>query len=111
MKEAKSGVGYLLTALQKGIPVIVGVDDRPGSSNPDTDNTTDHFVVIVGSGSDAAGNFFRFFDNASGDPAQGASVNNKLYYDSKTGYIKGRSQTAYASGLNDYVVTMIRKSK
>lgn len=108
---AKNGVGYLLSALQRGIPVIVGVDDNPGSPNPNTDNTTDHFVVIVGSGTDSKGNYFTFYDNASGDPVQGTNPNNKLYYNPTTGLIKGRSQTNYASGLNDYIVTMIRKSK
>ena len=109
--NAKNGVGYLLSALQRGIPVIVGVDDQPGSPNPGTDNTTDHFIVIVGSGSDANGNYFTFYDNASGDPSQGTNPNNKLYYDPSTGLIKGKSQTTYASGLSDYIVTMIRKSK
>lgn len=108
---AKNGVGYLLSALQRGIPVIVGVDDQPGSPNPNTDNTTDHFVVIVGSGSDSNGNYFTFYDNASGNPLQGTNANNKLYYNAATGLIRGKSQTDYASGLNDYTVTMIRKSK
>lgn len=108
---SKNGVGYLLSALQRGIPVIVGVDDQNGSSTPQTDNTTDHFIVIVGAGSDSNGMFFTFYDNASGDPVKGANPNNKLYYDPSTGLIKGRSQTPYAAPLRDYVVTMIRKSK
>ncbi|MFZ5977331.1 MAG: hypothetical protein EO766_06320 [Hydrotalea sp. AMD] len=111
ISAAKNGVGYLLSALQRGIPVIVGVDDKPGSSNPNTDNTTDHFVVIIGAGSDSKGKYFTFFDNASGNPNQGANPENKLYYNELTGLIKGKSQTDYASGLNDYIVTMIRKSK
>jgi hypothetical protein len=43
--------------------------------------------------------------------SQGTNVNNKLYYNPSTGIIKGKSQTDYANGLNDYIVTMIRKSK
>lgn len=108
---AKNGVGYLLSALQRGIPVIVGVHDQPGSPNTRTDNTTDHFIVIVGSGSDANGNYFTFYDNASGDPNQGTHPSNKLYFNPSTGLIKGKSQTDYARGLDDYIVTMIRKSK
>ena len=108
---SKNGVGYLLSALQRGMPVIVGVDDQNGSSNPLTDNTTDHFIVIVGSGSDSNGMYFTFYDNAAGDPVKGAHPSNKLYYDPSTGLIKGRSQTNYASQLRDYIVTMIRKSK
>lgn len=111
VNNAKTGVGYLLSALQRGIPVIVGVDDRDGSSNTGTDATTDHFVVITGSGTDAGGNYFTFFDNASGDPAQGANPRNKLYYNASTGLISGHSYTDYASSLRDYKLTMIRKSK
>ncbi len=107
----KDGIGYLIAALKRGIPVIVGVDDRPESSNPQTDNTTDHFVVIVGMGTDAKGDYFTFYDNASGDRSQGTSSGNKLYFNPVTWLITGRSQTNYASGLRDYIVTMIRKSK
>jgi hypothetical protein len=57
---ASSGVSYLISALQRGIPIIVGVDDQPGSANPATDNTTDHFIVIVGMGTDANGNYLLF---------------------------------------------------
>ncbi|MCA6439135.1 MAG: hypothetical protein IM581_04355 [Chitinophagaceae bacterium] len=112
INAAKNGVGYLISALQRGIPVIVGIDDEVGSSNPGTDNTTDHFVVIVGAGSDADGHYFTFFDNATGSPTQGASAGNKLYYNSATGKISGRSQAIdYAASRRDYIVTMIRKSK
>ena len=107
----KDAIGYLISALQRGIPVIVGIDDIDGSSNPQTDNTTDHFVVIVGMGTDSKGNYFSFYDNASGDPSQGTNPDNKLYFDSSTWLIKGKSQTYYGSQVRDYIVTMIRKSK
>jgi hypothetical protein len=107
----KEGIGYLISALSRGIPVIVGVDDTPGSSNPQTDNTTDHFIVIVGMGTDSKGNYFTFYDNASGHSNQGTNPNNKLYFDSSKMQLTGRSQTDYASVLRDYIVTMIRKSK
>ena len=110
---AKNAAGYLISALQRGIPVIVGVDEQAGSPNPNTDNTTDHFIVIIGMGTDANGIYFTFYDNASGDPSQGANTNNKLYYNPSTGLITGKSQTDYAkaSFRYDYKVTMIRKSK
>ncbi len=110
--SVKDGIGYLISALQRGIPVIVGVDDQSGSSNPATDNTTDHFVVIVGMGTDATGKYFTFYDNASGDVTLGASPNNKLYYNPTTGKITGQSQTPYAiSSPRNYTITMMRKSK
>lgn len=104
------GLSYLKYALSKGIPVIVGVDDAPGNPMAMQIKPPDHFIVIVGMGTDSKGNYFSFFDNASGDANLGASPNNKLYYDSVTGLIQGTSDTPYASGLI-YTLTQIRKSK
>lgn len=110
--NSDNAVGYLNAALGKGIPVVVGVDDAPGSSNPMTDNSTDHFVVIVGSGTDAKGNFYRFYDNSTSWQSTGTSDDNKLYYNPTTGMIEGQSQTTYASNCpHDYILTQVRKSK
>lgn len=113
------GLNYLKYALSNGVPVIVGVDDAPGvpknkdgtPGNPDL--TTDHFIVIVGMGSNINGNYFQFYDNASGYSSQGANSLNLLYYNNTTGIISGRSQTSYAQtpGLHNYIITHIRKSK
>lgn len=110
--KLSQGLSYLKYALSNNIPVIVGVDNHSGSSNPKTDNTTDHFIVIVGMGTDTNGKkYFSFYDNASGIPDKGAHQNNRLYYNSSTGLISGTSQaTPYATGLI-YTITMIRKSK
>ncbi len=64
-------------------------------------------------GTDSNGTYFRFYDNASGLPSQGANSGNKLYYNSSSGTIEGESQTDYAiqNNLNPYRITMIRKSK
>lgn len=109
--KLSQGLSYLKYALSAGIPVIVGIDDAPGHPR-NLDKTTDHFIVIVGMGTDSFGKFFRFYDNASGEVAQGASDNNKLYYNSATGLITGNSQTDYAKKQPlPYTITMIRKSK
>lgn len=105
------GVGYLFHALENGIPVIVGIDNRPGDpGNPD--QSTDHFVVIVGAGSDSKGYFFRFYNNSTDWISKGAHDENKLYFDPITGKLLGKSQTAYANqpDKHDYIVTQIRKS-
>ncbi len=110
----KETITYLISSLQNGNPVIVGVDDQAGSPNCATDCTTDHFIVIVGMGTDVNGaKYFTFFDNASGDVSQGANPLNKLYYNSSTGIITGKSQTDYAKASlrYDYIVTQIRKNK
>ena len=108
--ELSKGVSYLKYALTNNIPVIVGVDFKPGSPNPGTDNTTDHFVVIVGMGSDSNGMYLIFYDNAVNDPNGGANTNNKLYYNNTTKKFQGQSQSTY--GVDKiYTITMIRKSK
>lgn len=111
LTESLKGISYLKYALENDIPVIVGVDNHSGSPNKNTDNTTDHFIVIVGMGTDTTGKYFQFYDNASGNTSQGASPLNKLYYNSRIGIISGTSQAnPYAVGLI-YTITMIRKSK
>lgn len=109
--QLNDGLSYLKYALSNGIPVIAGVDLKSGTStNPGTDNTTDHFIVIVGMGQDSNGKYFRFYDNATGNQLSGTHEDNKLYYNSATGKISGYSKATYAQGL-PYTITMIRKSK
>lgn len=98
--------------MANGIPVIVGIDDKIGHPG-NLDQSTDHFVVIVGMGTDSKGRFFRFYDNASGDPSQGASVENKLYIKYPQRIFTGVTQcTGYRGETEyDYIMTMIRKSK
>lgn len=109
--QLSQGLSYLKSALSRGIPVIVGVDDAPGHTG-NLDNTTDHFIVIVGMGHNTNGNYFQFYDNASSNASQGASPLNLLYYNSTTGKISGSSQTSYGQGQPyPYILTMIRKSK
>ena len=110
---AKSGVNYIITKLQSGKPVIVGVDNRPGTpSSTNADGKTDHFVTIVGSGIDANGKYFTFFDNATNLESKGCNIYNKLYYNENTGIISGYSA---ANGTpptyHDYIVTQIRKNQ
>jgi hypothetical protein len=104
------GLSYIRYALAAGIPVIAGVDDQPGSPTPGTDNTTDHFIVIVGMGTNTTGKYLQFYDNADGTMSRGASSSNLLYYDANSGYVQGTSEARYAQGLI-YRLTMIRKSK
>jgi hypothetical protein len=104
------GLSYIRYALAAGIPIIVGIDDQPGSANPQTDNTTDHFIVIVGMGTNSTGKYLQFYDNADATNSRGTSSSNLLYYDDVTGYVQGTSEARYAQGLT-YRVTMIRKSK
>lgn len=117
--ELKKSISYIGYALGKGIPVIVGVDNKAGSSNPRTDETTDHFVVIVGMGSENGKNYLIYYDNAFGDASLGTHSANKFYYDEINGVMKNTIksnppyETSYYGRLleYDYIMTMVRKSK
>ena len=103
----------LRDAIKNNIPIMVGVDDGAGAAN--TDKVTDHFVIIVGMGTDATGNYFLFHDNATGNKEVGASAENKLYCDCVNFWLKGsadiRNTYAQNAGYDHYLVTQIRKSK
>lgn len=107
------GVKYLKGAIKNNIPVMVGVDDGAGAAN--ADKVTDHFVIIVGMGTDSTGNYFLFHDNATGNKEVGASTENKLYCDCVNFWLKGsadsRNRYAQNARYDYYLVTQIRKSK
>lgn len=122
--SVKKAITYINTALSQGKPVIIGVDVKPGQASPPyTDNSTDHFVVIVGSGTDNNGRYYRFYDNSTNNPIYGASVNNKLYYNPTTKLISGNTTSAYDNaitqsssvgiqhGLHPFIITQVRKLK
>jgi hypothetical protein len=110
-----NAITYITGALQAGIPVIVGVDCRPGTSLGSQDNTTDHFVTIVGMGVDVGTNknYFRYYDCSTYSLSQGTRSTNRLLYDNLTGIIRGLSPTLYANtaGFTPYKITQVRRSK
>lgn len=107
-------ITYLIDALSKKIPVLIGVDNRPGTlSTSNLDGCTDHFVVIVGMGTDTKGRYFQFVDNSSSNIIEGASYSNRLYYNATTGKITGKTaniQYRNMPGMYDYIVNQVRKS-
>jgi hypothetical protein len=117
VSDAQSAVKYINSALTKGIPIIVGVDAFKGRIKENNDASTDHFIVIVGSGTDNKGNFYRFYDNSTSNVRDGTSNANKLYYNNATGIISGNTQSAYDnvdaqendSTRHPYIVTQVRK--
>lgn len=108
-----NGVKYLKKALSEGIPVMVGIDDEDGSKN--TDKITDHFVVIIGMGTDEMGNYFLFDDNATGEIDIGTSNKNRLYCLCEDWLIRGvadkRNRYFNKCTYQSYTVTQIRESK
>ena len=111
--EFNKAVDYIKSSLENGIPVFVGVDDQAGASN--SDNTTDHFIVIVGMGYDEEkGNYFTAYDNATPYPNEGTSDQNRLYVDYENNVIQsdGRFPNNYARNVSrPYTVTQVRQSR
>jgi hypothetical protein len=90
-----------------GKPIMVGVNYDYGSPNPETDNTTDHFVVIVGRGSDERGNYFTYFDNVGGRENGTNTEINRFYLD-EIGNLNVASGGSYMSSGQ---VTQVRPGK
>ena len=110
-KQFEKGIIYLKQALSKKIPVIVGVDDDYEKTNDDL--TTEHFIVIVGMGSDTNGNYFTFYDNATSDINDGTSSDNRLYCKCSKLRLEGIALNDYFNNTKKqkYVVSQIRESK
>ncbi len=109
-KNTEKAVSYINQILEAGNPVMVGVDDQDGFAKSNGDESTDHWIVIVGRGNDNKGNYFLFYDNATGCGESGASDNNRLYYDADSGEIKGRAdekRNRYAAKRRDYIITQV----
>lgn len=113
LNETKKAISYMISSLSKKIPVLIGVDNRNGAPVENLDKSTDHFVVVVGMGTDSNGKYFQFVDSATDNPSTGASWRNRLYYSSSTGKITGKTAIdGYRSlaGMRDYTITQVRKS-
>lgn len=110
-EQTEKAVGYIKNALEKGVPVVVGVDDEDGSPG-NYDKTTDHFLVVVGMGNDENGNYFRVYENATSDKSEGTAPNNKLYYNSECSKIEGiqKFDNSYSESVRCYVVSQVRES-
>lgn len=110
-----NGVEYLKKTIQDKIPVMVGVDD--GDEKYNTDKTTEHFVTVVGMGSDKNGNYFLFYDNAVGNHKMeiGTSSENKLYCKCSEFKLEGKGDKRIdyiqQSKKKKYIITQIRKTK
>jgi len=97
----RKGVDYLRQSIKNHIPVLVGIDYT--SKNPNDDGTTDHFVTVVGMGTDNIGNYFTYYDNFSAHRWKGVDPENKLYCNCEELMIKRND--------GDYRISQIRTSK
>lgn len=100
----KQAVNYLKTALKNNTPVMCGVERKTGSSS--NDGISDHFIVIVGMGTDEKGNYFLFYDNAVTNTKIGTSLDNKLYC-----YCKEHKIEGVGDDRNTYILSEISYKK
>lgn len=106
-----AGVNYLKKAIFNKIPVMVGVEHSSGASS--ADKVTDHYVIVVGMGTDSKGKYFSFYDNSTGDIDVGTSSDNRIYVNCEDFSLigVGSADNSYImSGYGKYIVTQIRES-
>ncbi len=106
--ETKKAISYLLDALSKGIPVMVGVHDGRTGGNR-TDGTTDHWLVVTGSGTDAYGSFFTFAQTDTEHPLKAFQSSFKLRYIAGKGLVT--DCTSAVGCVPGKIVSQVRKSK
>lgn len=103
--NSKDGKKYIDTQLKTNKVVLVGVDDgRTESYN--TDDTTEHFLVIVGKGCENGAIFYRYFDVGTKHISKGTNLTNKLYL-KNDGKISGNSP----GGNKIYTIAQVRRNK
>ncbi len=112
--ETRKAISYMINSLSAKVPVLIGIDNRPGAPSANKDKSTDHFVVVIGMGTDDKGKkYFQFLDSATDNRSTGASYANRLYYNPTSGKITGKTAIlGYRNipGMYDYIVTQVRKS-
>lgn len=104
-----NAISCLDRELSEGNPVIVGVDHSPGDTG-NSDNTTDHFVVITGRGYDSSkGKYYYTYMETARSSANATSAcdttNNRFYYDPSVPSLKDDSAYGHPKG---YTVTQVR---
>lgn len=115
----QKGIDYLDQELEKGNPVLVGVRHSYRVVEPDKskrvdgikyeknyDNTTDHYVVVVGRGYENSKRYFLFYEVGTIKSDKGQHDNNRLYVNDNT--ITGNPQ--HNTG-REYTLTQIRGNK
>ena len=108
IESRKNGFEKINSELEAGRPVMIGVDYQNGSSNPNTDGTTDHFIILTGRGIDKRGKLFYTADeNVDNNSVEaGTSKTQNRFYLQPDQTLKGG--TCYRGGMQ---VTQVRPVK
>ena len=107
-KDIQKGLAVIHEHLDNGIPIIVGVDHSLGDTG-NVDETTDHWILIVGRKTDADGIHFLFFDPQTGNKSIGTSDKNRLTV--QEDYTLKGSYRVGSKYEKKYCVTMVRPTK
>ncbi len=104
-EDARAGIDHINSELEAGNPVIVGVNHTLG--NTYNEGTTDHFVVIVGRGTDEGGNaFYNFYEVGTSREGSGTSNKNRFTLNSDNS-LTGSPEY---SEKKRYTVSQVRKN-
>ena len=102
------GIDLINEYLDDGIPIIVGVDYHDGHPG-NADETTDHWLVIVGRATTGNQTCYRYYDAQTGHVSIGTSSDNTLCeQDDHTLTDVYREGSTYE---RTYTVTMVRPSE
>ncbi len=122
IQNVVNGILYTVKSLEIGIPVIFGVNCQNYPSENNSDESTNHHIIIVGMGNDGQNYFlgwdlaclFSNYNNPSEFNVQDAiSVTNKIYLDKNwPGLLQARNTWSnfYACNRQPYKVTQIFKT-
>jgi RHS repeat-associated protein len=112
-KTLEAAYSKINESLKSGSPVIVGVDYTSiQKANKQTDNTTDHFIVIVGRGIDDKGMYYEFYDNATSQQSSGTNTTINRLYIQKDGTLTGETTWGDSSGSDiNFKVTQVRPNQ
>jgi len=107
-ENTKKAIAYLDQELEKGFPVLLGVRHSYKSEEQNYDNTTDHYVTVVGRGCESNKRFFRFYEVGTSNSVNGQHDDNKLFVNenwSITGSPKNKPDR------RTYTLTQVRGNK
>ncbi|WP_054850689.1 hypothetical protein [Olleya sp. ITB9] len=106
--EAKAGVDYIDAELEKGKPVLVGLNHTLNYRHNGkiiNEGTTDHYVVIVGRGCEDDKVYYRFYEVGTSWPHHGKNSKNKLFLGADFS-LKGKA----SHRSEEYFVSQVRKN-
>ena len=114
-ETASLALKYINRNIQNGIPVVVGVDHtynrslekidkRTSSKNTIgyNEGTTDHFITLIGSGTDNQGKYYTYYDPGTQQKAGRSTEDNRLYEKSKGVWIDNKNYSG-----KEYHLTMV----